>query len=189
AAPGSPRWGAGRGSSPWRPPAVGAAPRAGRRAARPGPRPLMALGLGLQAAGFAWIALIATATVSYTELVLPFVIAGVGISMALPATPTAALSAVPPADMGKASGVNNTLQRFGGVFGVAVVTAVFTATGQLGTPAQVAAGSRRGVAVAGALSVLGAAAAWAVGRRGQPAFVPPQAPAAAPARALSADSE
>ena len=93
----------------------------------------MLLGLLLQAAGFAWIALIATATVSYTELILPFVIAGAGISMVLPATPTAALSAVPPADMGKASGVNNTLQRFGGVFGVAVVTAVFTATGHLGT--------------------------------------------------------
>jgi len=32
---------------------------------------------------------------------------------------TAALSAVPPADIGKASGVNSTLQRFGSVFAVA----------------------------------------------------------------------
>jgi len=95
--------------------------------------------------------------------------------MAFPATPTAALSAVPPADMGKASGVNNTLQRFGGVFGVAVVTAVFTATGHLGTPEQVAAGFRPGLAVAAGLSVLGAATALAVGRRRSGQAQPPAA--------------
>jgi EmrB/QacA subfamily drug resistance transporter len=150
---------------PWTATPVVVAPLAGRLADRTGPRPLMVFGLVLQAAGFAWIALIATATVSYTAMILPFIIAGVGISMALPATPTAALSAVPPADMGKASGVNNTLQRFGGVFGVAVVTAVFAATGHLGTPEQVAAGFRPGLAVAAGLSVLGAATALAVGRR------------------------
>jgi hypothetical protein len=77
--------------------------------------------------------------------------------------------------MGKASGVNNTLQRFGGVFGVAVVTAVFTATGHLGTPEQVAAGFRPGLAVAAGLSVLGAIAALAVSRRRRPA--PGQPPA------------
>jgi len=165
--------GAGLRFLPWTAAPVVVAPLAGRLADRTGPRPLMALGLVLQAAGFAWIALIATATVSYTTLILPFVIAGVGISMAFPATPTAALSAVPPADMGKASGVNNTLQRFGGVFGVAVVTAVFTATGQLGTPEQVAAGFRPGLAVAAGLSVLGAATALAVGRRKSGQAPPP----------------
>jgi len=157
--------GAGLRFLPWTAAPVVVAPLAGRLTDRTGPGPLMVVGLVLQAAGFAWIALIATATVSYTTLILPFVIAGVGISMAFPATPTAALSAVPPADMGKASGVNNTLQRFGGVFGVAVVTAVFTATGHLGTPEQVAAGFRPGLAVAAGLSVLGAATALAVGRR------------------------
>ena len=167
--------GAGLRFLPWTAAPVVVAPLAGRLADRTGPRPLMAIGLVLQAAGFAWIALIATATVSYTTLILPFVIAGVGISMAFPATPTAALSAVPPADMGKASGVNNTLQRFGGVFGVAVVTAVFTATGHLGTPEQVAAGFRPGLAVAAGLSVLGAATALAVGRRKSGQAPPPAA--------------
>jgi len=80
---------------------------------------------------------------------------------------------VPPADMGKASGVNNTLQRFGGVFGVAVVTAVFSATGHLGTPDQVAAGFRPALAVSAGLSVLGAATALAVTRR-RPAPAAPQ---------------
>jgi hypothetical protein len=98
--------------------------------------------------------------------------------MVLPATPTAALSAVPPADMGRASGVNNTLQRFGGVFGVAVVTAVFTATGHLGAPAPVAAGFRPALAVSAVLSALGAATAIAVTRR-RPA-APARHPAPAP---------
>ena len=166
--------GAGLRFLPWTATPVVIAPLAGRLTDRLGPRPLMLAGLLLQAAGFAWIALVATATVSYTALILPFVIAGVGISMVLPATPTAALGAVPPEDMGKASGVNNTLQRFGGVFGVAVVTAVFTATGHLGTPDQVAAGFRPALAVSAGLSVLGAAVALAVTRRRQPRMTTPQ---------------
>jgi EmrB/QacA subfamily drug resistance transporter len=168
--------GAGLRFLPWTATPAVIAPLAGRLTDRLGPRPLMLLGLLLQAAGFAWIALIATATVSYTALILPFIIAGAGISMVVPATPTAALSAVPPADMGKASGVNNTLQRFGGVFGVAVVTAVFTATGHLSTPAQLAAGFRPALAVSAGLSVLGAATALAVTRR-RPRPVAPQAAA------------
>jgi EmrB/QacA subfamily drug resistance transporter len=170
---------------PWTATPVLVAPLAGRLADRVGPRPLIVTGLLMQAAGLAWIALIGTATVGYAALVLPFVIAGTGISMALPATPTAALSAVPPMQMGKASGVHNTLQRFGGVFGVAIVTAVFTATGHLGAPVQVAAGFRPGVAVSAGLSVLGAAAAVAVGRRRQARPAPRREPAAAePAAAL-----
>ena len=106
-----------------------------------------------------------TAGVSYGELVLPLVIAGVGISMAIPTTPTAALDAVPPADFGTASGVQNTLQRFGAVFGVAIVTAVFSAHGCLGSAAGVIAGVRPALAMSAGLSLVGSAAAVAVGRR------------------------
>jgi hypothetical protein len=86
--------------------------------------------------------------------------------MAIPSTPAAALGAVPPSDLGIASGANSTLQRFGGVFGVAIVTAVFAAHGRLGTPAAFDAGFRPALAVAAALSLLGACAALLVrGRR------------------------
>ena len=80
---------------PWTATPLLVAPIAGRLADRIGPMPLMVAGMTMQAAGLAWVALDATADVSYGQLVLPLVIAGVGISMAIPATPAAALSAVP----------------------------------------------------------------------------------------------
>jgi hypothetical protein len=72
---------------------------------------------------------------------------------------------VPPAEVGTASGVNNTMGRFGGAFGVAIVTAVFTAHGSLASAAGVVAGFRPALAVSAVLSVAGSAAAVAIGRR------------------------
>src|SRR5436305_4201772 len=60
--------GAGLRLLPWTATPAVIAPLAGRLTDRLRPRPLTLTGLLLQAAGFAWIALIATATVSYTEL-------------------------------------------------------------------------------------------------------------------------
>ena len=57
-------------------------------------QPLMALGMLLQGAGFAWVALVAGAGVPYDRLVLPLVMAGVGVSMVLPTAPTAVLNSV-----------------------------------------------------------------------------------------------
>lgn len=82
--------------------------------------------------------------------------------MALPSTAAAALGAVAPAELGKASGANSTLQRFGGAFGVAVVTAVFAAHGHLGNPTAFDSGFRPALAVAAGLSLLGAATAMLV---------------------------
>jgi MFS family permease len=109
-------------------------------------------------------------------------VAGIGISMALPTAAAAAMSAVRPDQLGKASGTNSTLQRLGGVFGVAVATTVFTASGRtpdLGTAAEFTAGFRPALAVAASLSLLGTLTALALrARRGQDAGEPvPQAPA------------
>jgi MFS family permease len=127
----------------------------------------MVAGMLLQGVGFAWFALVATTGVGYQQLVLPLLVAGVGVSMVFATAPTAALSAVAPPDMGKASGANGTLQRFGGVFGIAVATAVFAANGHLGTAASFTAGFRPALAVAAGLSLLGAMTALAVGSRRQ----------------------
>ncbi len=159
------------------------APAAGALADKIGSRPLMVLGLAMQGAGLAWIALGATSTAGYGRFVLPLIIAGVGISMAVPTVPATALNAVPPADMGKASGVQNTLQRFGAVFGVAIVAAVFSANGHLGSPATVISGFRPALATAAALSVVGSLTALGVGgRRRSPSASQQQAPALAAAR-------
>ena len=150
---------------PWTATPMVIAPLAGAVADRIGTRPLLTTGLALQAGGLAWFTAIAGVHGGYGRFVLPLIIAGVGISMSIPAVASAALGAVPPAEMGTASGVNNTMQRFGGAFGVAVVTAVFTAHGSLGSPAAVVAGYRPALAVSAVLSLAGAAAAVAIGRR------------------------
>jgi EmrB/QacA subfamily drug resistance transporter len=144
------------------------APAAGALADKIGSRPLMVTGLAMQGGGLAWIALGATSTAGYGRFVLPLIIAGVGISMAIPTVPTTALNAVPPADMGKASGVQNTLQRFGAVFGVAIVAAVFSANGHLGSPATLISGFRPALAAAAGMSVAGALTALFTGARRRP---------------------
>ena len=150
---------------PWTATPLVVAPLAGALSDRIGTRPLMVAGLLLQGLGLGWFALVAGSGSPYQDLVLPMVIAGVGVSMALPATPTAILSAVAPPDMGKASGVSNTVQRFGAAFGIAVVSAIFTASGHLGTAAGVAAGFSPALAVSAGLSVVGAISALTVASR------------------------
>jgi len=143
------------------------APAAGALSDRVGRRPVIATGLLLQAAGFAWVAATASASGSTLGLVLALLVAGVGVSMALPTVPVAVLSAVQPAEMGKASGISTMMQRFGAVFAIAIVTSVFGAFGGLGSAAGVTSGLRPGVAVAAGLSLLGALTALAItpGRR------------------------
>jgi EmrB/QacA subfamily drug resistance transporter len=150
---------------PWTATPMLVAPVAGSLADRIGARPLLVTGLILQAAGLAWVADIAAVGASYAQFVIPLIIAGVGISMTIPTVATAVLGAVPAADIGKASGVNNTMQRFGGAFGVAAVTAVFASYGHLGAPASVVSGYRPALAVAAGLSLAGAIAAMAIARR------------------------
>jgi EmrB/QacA subfamily drug resistance transporter len=157
---------------PWTATPLVVAPLAGMLSDRIGPRPVMATGLLLQAVGLSWFALLASTHVRYWHLVVPLIVAGVGVSMALPTTPAAVLGAVAPADLGKASGVSNTVQRFGGAFGIALAATVFSANGRLGDPAGFVAGFRPALGVAAGLSVLGAASALAVGRRPAPAPAP-----------------
>jgi len=146
------------------------APAAGMLSDRVGRRPVMVTGLVLLAAGLGWLALAATEQVGYEPLVLPLLIAGAGVSMPFATTPAAALSAVSPSDMGRASGANGTFQRFGGAFGIAVATAIFAAGGNLTTASGFVAGMRPALAAAAALSLFGAMAALAAGgRRPSPA--------------------
>jgi EmrB/QacA subfamily drug resistance transporter len=149
---------------PWTATPLLIAPIAGALSDRLGRRPLMATGMALQATGFLTFASLVGSGVSYWQSIIPLVVAGIGVSMVLPVTPAAVLSAVQPSDMGKASGVNSTLQRFGSAFGVAIVTGVFAATGSLASASTFAAGMQPALASAAALSALGAIAALGVVR-------------------------
>ena len=117
-------------------------------------------------------------------MIAPLVIAGTGVSMCFPSAQNSVVSAVPPASIGIAAGVNSTMRELGGVFGIAVAVAVFAAVGGDGTPAAFVDGVAGALWLSTGLSVLaGLAGAALPGRR--PAQVPP-VPATSVASASSA---
>jgi MFS family permease len=150
---------------PWTAMLFFVAPIAGSLLNRLGERPLIVTGLTLQAVGMAWIGLVADPTVPYGELVPAFVIAGAGVSMAMPAAQTAVMGAVAPAEAGKASGTFNTMRQLGGVFGIAVAVAVFAGTGSYASPAAFADGFGPAIGVTAVLALIGAVAGLALPRR------------------------
>jgi EmrB/QacA subfamily drug resistance transporter len=137
-------------------------PVAGAVSDRIGRRPLVVIGLGLLTAGFAWVAWHGSLATSWVELVVALLVAGVGISMALPTVPTAVLSAVAPHEMGKASGINYMAQRFGAVFAIAIGSTVFASHGGLGSAAAVTAGFRPALWACTGFAGLGTLAALAM---------------------------
>jgi EmrB/QacA subfamily drug resistance transporter len=129
-------------------------PLAGAIAGKTGLRPVMVLGLALQAAGFTWVCVRGGLGTSWIELTFALLVAGIGISMALPTVPTAVLGAVQPHEMGKASGINYMTQQLGQVFAIAIGTSVFAAYGHLGTPASVTRGFKPALAACTVFAVL-----------------------------------
>ena len=119
---------------PWTFMPVIVAPIAGLISTRTGTRPLLVLGMALQAAGLAWLSVLVTPTVEYLTLVPAFVMAGAGMGLFFAPIANVVLSAVRPEEEGKASGANNAIRELGGVFGVAVLAAVFTANGSYVSP-------------------------------------------------------
>jgi EmrB/QacA subfamily drug resistance transporter len=163
------------------------APVAGALVNRIGERPLVAGGLALQGGGMAWIALIAGPHMAYWTMVAPLVVAGAGISMAIPAVQNAAMNAVAPGDLGKASGTFMTMRQLGGVFGLSLAVAVFTGAGGYTTAATFSDGFGPAIAVAAALSWCAAAVSALLPRReraaaagGQPGSEPGSEPEPAP---------
>jgi len=150
---------------PWLATPMIVSPIAGAVSDRVGRRPVMAVGLLLQTIGFAWVAL-TVSSASTAAIVVALLIAGIGISMALPTVPTAVLNSVAPTEIGKASGINYMMQRFGAVFGIAIAGAIFSANGHLGSPAAFTDGFKPALAACAILSLLATVAAtWVVPAR------------------------
>jgi EmrB/QacA subfamily drug resistance transporter len=158
--------GAGLRLLPWTATLFVTAPIAGAVVNRAGERPLVVMGLLMQAIGLGWIAMIVSPGIAYSNLIVPLVFAGVGVSMAMPAAQNAILSSVTVAEMGKASGVFNMGRFLGGMFGIAALVAVFSGNGAVDSAATFSTGFAAAMTVAAALSLLGAVAGlWLPARR------------------------
>jgi hypothetical protein len=93
--------------------------------------------------------------------------------MAVPIVQKAVVGAVDLADIGKGSGVLSMIRQLGGVFGLAITVAAFSAAGDHSTPQGFNAGFAAANAVAGLLSLAGAAVAlWLPARTSMPAALP-----------------
>jgi EmrB/QacA subfamily drug resistance transporter len=141
------------------------APVAGILADRFGNRPIMVLGMLIQGAGLGWLAAVMRPGTGYGALVVPLVVAGVGISMGFPTVANMVAGAVPPEDVGVAAGTNSALREMGSVFGVAIIALVFAGQGGYASPADFIDGFRPAMAVAAAIALLAAVpAAFGPGR-------------------------
>ena len=144
---------------PWTATPMVIAPIAGSLADRFGNRPFMVVGLAMQAAGLGWVALIADTSVGYLQLGIALTVAGVGTSLCFPTVANAVMSSVPTQEAGVASGTNSSLRELGGVFGVAVLAAVFTRHAVYASPTAFVDGFRPALFVGAALTVAGIVAA------------------------------
>jgi predicted MFS family arabinose efflux permease len=101
-----------------------AAPIAGRLADRIGPKPLMVTGLGLAALAL-YLESNITASSTYSALLVPFMIMGLGMGLTMSPMSTAAMNAVSSEKAGVASGILSMSRMVGGTFGVAAIGALF----------------------------------------------------------------
>jgi EmrB/QacA subfamily drug resistance transporter len=158
---------------PWTATLFIVAPIAGSLVNRVGERPLIVGGLLLQTIGMASIALMASPTMAYADMVPALVVAGTGVSMAIPATQSVIMGALGPTEAGKASGTYNMVRQLGGVFGIAILVAVFSGAGSYASPQAFSDGFGPALAVTAGLALVGALTALGLpGRRSAVAPAP-----------------
>lgn len=154
---------------PWTAMPMLVAPVAGYFSDRIGGRPIVAAGLGLQAAGLALLALVLSADVTYAAELPALVVCGLGMSLYFAPAADLVMSSVRQGEQGIASGANNAMRELGGAIGVAVLSSVFAACGSYATPESFVDGLNPALAIGAAVVAVGALAALAVpGRRTGP---------------------
>jgi hypothetical protein len=111
----------------------------------------------------------------YPALLAPLILAGVGVSMAMPSAQNAVIGAVAPQEIGTASGIFSTVRFLGGTFGVAIAVTAFAASGSMGSAQSFAHGFSAAIGASAVLSLLAAVAGfWIPGRRTQTGAIVPQ---------------
>ena len=150
---------------PWTAMPMIVAPIAGALSDRIPAHRIIGTGLALQAAGLAWIATVSTPTTPYADLIAPFAISGIGMGLFFAPIANVVLSSVRSQEEGQASGANNAIRELGGVFGVAVLAAVFANYGGYTSGTAFVDGMSPAVFIGAVVVALGAVAAFAIKRR------------------------
>lgn len=131
------------------------APIVGRLADRWGGRVLVVTGLALQSAGLLWLAALLTPGTPYADMVPAFVLAGTGMALFFVPLASLVLGSVPHALEGVASGTNSAFRELGGVLGISVLGAVFSASGGYRSAQDYVSGLTPAITVGGVAVALG----------------------------------
>ncbi|WP_030567218.1 MFS transporter [Streptomyces aureocirculatus] len=119
---------------PWTGMPMIVAPIAGYLSDRVGSRPVVTVGLALQAVGLGWFAVVLSPDVSYAAQLPALILSGIGMALYFAPAASLVMASVRPAEQGIASGANNALREVGGALGIAVLASVFSAQGGYGSP-------------------------------------------------------
>lgn len=133
----------------------------GRMSARSGPRRPMLIGLAIGALGLLLLAGIGRST-PYPLLVVPLMLAGLGMSLTMPAATTAVIEAAPAQHSGLAGGTINAARQTGGLLGIALMGSLVSAHGRFSGDSHAA------LAVGGGAFLLG----WLISLRTAPRHEP-----------------
>lgn len=101
------------------------APLSGRLSDRIGSRWLVFAGMLTAAAAVLWLSFLPVGA-GWRWLLAPLVVAGLGMGLVMAPMTSAVMAVAPRGEEGAASGVLSTMRQVGGVFGVAVLGAVFS---------------------------------------------------------------
>jgi EmrB/QacA subfamily drug resistance transporter len=150
---------------PWTLMPMFVAPVAGALSDKIGGARIMGTGLVLQAAGLASMAALTTATIPYWQLVVPFMVSGIGMALFWAPVANVVLSAVRPEEEGQASGAQNAIRELGGVFGVAVLASVWAHFGSYQSGPSFVDGMAPALWIGAVVVLAGAVAAFLIPRR------------------------
>ena len=147
---------------PWTLAPMFIAPIAGALSDRIPAKMIIGTGLAMQAVALAWIGMVSEPDTPYSELVVPFTLAGVGMAMFFAPVANVVLSAVRPQEEGIASGANNAIRELGGVFGVAVLASVFANQGGYESGQAFVDGMNPAILIGAGVVALGSLAAFLI---------------------------
>ncbi len=142
---------------PWTGTIMVVAPVAGIISGRFGPRLIVVAGMVAQAAALLWLALSTAASTPYPHMLPAFILGGLGMGLTFAPLSAAVMTSVRERQQGEASGSYNSIRELGGVFGVAVLGAVFQHVAT--SPTSWIAGFHTALYVGAAIVAVGAVAA------------------------------